>query len=265
MAVKLIETWYIVLGLLSLGLILFSIFFFFPKNFFKKKIRIFELIKTNFIFLLIIVGVVSIHLIEVNFIDSITTDFVGHDFAYDIKNIEGDVVYGFSKLWTPVLVYFFVLIYIGVYSFTLWFSPVYFLLTNNKKAMKTLSYGLLLIYIIALPFYLFLPITNVYTFYNVSSALETVIPSVESFFYSTTTQNNCLPSLHTAMTILVAYSVSLTGNKKFTYFAYAIMILVIISVIYLSIHWILDVITGALLSITVILILRRYIGGGKNE
>ena len=72
MAVKLIETWYIVLGLLSLGLILFSIFFFFPKNFFKKKIRIFELIKTNFIFLLIIVGVVSIHLIEVNFIDSIT-------------------------------------------------------------------------------------------------------------------------------------------------------------------------------------------------
>jgi membrane-associated phospholipid phosphatase len=258
--VKLIETWYIVLGVLNLGLIIFSIFIFFPKNFFKKKIRLFELFKLNLIYIFIIIGVVTLHLIEVNFIDSITTDFIGHDFANDIQNIEGDFVYGFSKIWTPALVYFFVLIYIGIYSFTLWFSPVYFILTNNKKALKTLAYGLLLIYIIALPFYLFLPITNVYTFYNVSSALEAVIPSVERFFYSTTTLNNCLPSLHTAMTILVAYSVSLTGNKKFTYFAYLIMILVILSVLYLSIHWILDVISGALLSITVILILRRYIG-----
>ena len=124
--------------------------------------------------------------------------------------------------------------------------------------MKTFAYGLLLIYIIALPFYLFLPIKNVYTYYNVSSALETVIPSVERFFYSTTTHNNCLPSLHTAMTILVAYSVSLTGNKKLTYFAYFTMISVIISVIYLSIHWILDVISGALIAIGVILIIKRY-------
>ncbi len=125
--------------------------------------------------------------------------------------------------------------------------------------MKTLAYGLLLIYIVALPFYLFLPVTNVYTYYNVSSALERVIPSVEDFFYFTTTQNNCLPSLHTAMTIFIAYSVSLTGNKKLSYFVYFIMISVIISVIYLSIHWIIDVITGILLSIGVIFILRRYI------
>ena len=124
--------------------------------------------------------------------------------------------------------------------------------------MKSLAYGLLLIYIVALPFYLFLPITNVYTFYNVNSAFENVIPSIESFFYSTTTQNNCLPSLHTAMTIMIAYTVSLTKNKRLTYFAYFTMIAVIISVIYLSIHWITDVITGALLAVGVIFILKRF-------
>lgn len=207
---------------------------------------------------MIIIVVVIIHLFEVNVIDPHVTKWVGHDFANNIKDIEGDFVYWFSQNWTPVLVYFFVFMYIAVYSFTLWFSPIYFLLTNNKKAMKTLSYGLLFIYIIALPFYLFLPIKNVYTYYNVSSALETVIPSVESFFYSTTTHNNCLPSLHTAMTILIAYSVSLTGNKKLTYFAYFTMISVIISVIYLSIHWVLDVISGAVIAIGVIFIINRY-------
>jgi membrane-associated phospholipid phosphatase len=207
---------------------------------------------------LIIIGVVGFHLFEVNIIDPHVTKWVGHDFANNIKDIEGDFVYWFSQNWTPVLVYFFVLMYIAVYSFTLWFFPLYFLLTKNKKSIKTLAYGLLFIYIIALPFYLFLPIKNVYTYYNVSSALETVIPSVERFFYSITTNNNCLPSLHTAMTILLAYTVSLTGNKKLTYFAYFTMISVIISVIYLSIHWVLDVISGALIAIGVIIIISRY-------
>jgi membrane-associated phospholipid phosphatase len=125
--------------------------------------------------------------------------------------------------------------------------------------MKTFSYGLFLIYTIALPFYLFFPITNVFTYYDIKSALESTIPSVESFFYTTTTQNNCMPSLHTAMTILIAYSVSLTGNKKLAYLAYFTTITVIISVIYLSIHWITDVITGAILSIGVIIILRKFV------
>jgi len=246
------------LGLINLGLFIFSLIFFFPRRFFKEKLEIFNLIKSNLPYLLIIIGVVVIHLFEVNVIDPHVTKWIGHDFANNIKNIEGDFVYWFSQNWTPFLVYFFVIIYIAVYSFLLWFSPVYFLLTNHKKALKTLAYGLLLIYIIALPFYLFLPIKNVYSHYNVGSALETVIPYVESFFYSTTTQNNCLPSLHTAMTILVAYSVSLTENKKLTHFAYFTMISVIISVIYLSIHWVLDVISGAVLAIGIILILNRY-------
>ena len=208
--------------------------------------------------MLVSFGVVAFHLFEVNVVDPRVTEWIGHDFANNIRGIEGDTVYWFSLNWIDVLVYFFVIMYIAVYPFTLWFAPTYFLLLDRKKSMKILAYGLLLIYIIALPFYLFMPITNVYTYYNVNSALETVIPSVESFFYSTTTQNNCLPSLHTAMTILVAYSVSLTGNKKLTYFGYFTMIAVIISVIYLSIHWITDVITGALLAVGVIFILKRF-------
>jgi membrane-associated phospholipid phosphatase len=165
----------------------------------------------------------------------------------------------------PTLVYFFVFIYITVYTFTLWFSPIYFLITNNKKPMKTLAYSLLIIYSIALPFYLFIPVSNVYTYYNVNSALESTIPSVENFFYSITTQNNSFPSLHTAMTILIAYSVSLTGNKKITYFSYFVMISVIISVIYLSIHWITDVLAGGLLSVGVILLLKKCLKEPENE
>ena len=175
------------------------------------------------------------------------------------KQIEGDFVYSISNSWTPGILHFFVIIYIGVYPFTLWFAPAYFLICEKKKAMRSLAYGLLIIYAVALPFYLFIPITNVYTFYNINSALETVFPSVENFFYSTTTTNNCLPSLHTAMTILIAYCLSITDNKKLKYFGYFVMITVVISVIYLSIHWLTDVITGIILALGAIFILQRYI------
>ena len=255
--------WILILGIINIILLIFSLIFLLPKNSYKKALNllpdIFKIIQKNIIPLLIIIGVVVFHLIEVRFIDPVTTNLVGYDFANTIHSFENGIVYWFSQNWMPVLVYFFVLIYIGVYPFTLWFSPLYFLLSDNQKSLKSLAYGLLSIYILALPFYLFLPITNVYTFFNIKSALETVIPGVENFFYSTTTQNNCLPSLHTSMTILIAYTTSLTGNKKIAYFSYFMMITVIISVIYLSIHWLTDVITGMILAIGVIFILHRYI------
>ena len=220
--------------------------------------RLYQIFKGHLPYILIILGVVFFHLIEVNIIDPYMTEWVGVDFAYNIQEIEGDTVIWFSQHWTPILVYFFVFMYIAVYPFTLWFSLVYFLAANEKKSMKTLAYGLLLIYAVALPFYLFIPVTNVYRHYAIESVLETVIPTVERFFYVTTTQNNCLPSLHVAMTILVAWSVRLTGNKKLSYFVYFSMVSVILSVIYLAIHWITDVICGILLALAVIFILNRF-------
>lgn len=255
--------WIVVFGLINVLLLFFVVFFLMPKGSIKKIPFNFNGIINLFISqikpILIILGVVVFHLIEVKFIDPVATDLVDYNYAYALVNVENGVVYWFSQHWNPVLLYYFVLIYIVVYPFTLWFSPLYFILGRKKRALKFLAYGLLLIYMVSLPFYLFLPIENVYTFYGVESALETVIPSIESFFYLTTTQNNCLPSLHTAMAILIAYCFSLTGNKKLEYFGYFVMVSVLISVVYLSIHWLVDVIIGGLLSLGVIFILRRYI------
>ena len=231
-----------------------------PKKIFKTTfVEYYHLFITHFRYLIIIFSVVAVHLIEVNILDSYFTNIIGVDFANNIQMIEGGVVYWFSQNWIPALIYFFVFMYIVVYPFTLWFSPLYFIITDDKKAIKTLAYGLLLTYVIALPFYLFFPVTNVYTFYGAESALETVIPSVESFFYSATTLNNCLPSLHVAMTLLIAKSVSVTKNKRYAYFTYFCAVSVILSVIYLAIHWITDVICGVLLAFGVFYLQKKFI------
>ena len=251
--------WILIFALLNIVLFVFSIYFLLNQKTIRKiplKPKFFiERFLDNWLPLLIIFIIVGFHLIEVKFIDPIVTDWVGFDYADTIQSFENGIVYWFSQNWTLGLLYFFVLIYIIIYTFTLWFSPFYFIIGNKKKAMKFLVYGLLIIYIISLPFYLFIPVTNVYTFYGVESPLEQVIPSIDNFFYATTTTNNCLPSMHTAMTILIAYCLSLTGNRKLKFFGYFVMVSVMISVIYLSIHWITDVITGAMLAIGVIFIL----------
>jgi len=258
--VNLIDTWLIVLGLTQIIMLVIGLVFFIPKKVYKTNIRqFFQIFKRYLPYVLIILGVVFFQLLEVKLLDPLTTKWVGMDFAPAIQSIEDGAVYWFSQHWTPAPVYFFVFMYIAIYPFTLWFSPLYFLLADEKRPMKTFAYGSLMIFAVAFPFYLFVPLTNVYKFYGLESALNNVIPSVESFFYSVTTQNNCLPSLHTAMTILIAWSVRLTGNKKFTYFTYFCMVSVILSVIYLAIHWITDVIFGALLAIAVIFILNRFI------
>jgi len=207
----------------------------------------------------IIIFIVILHLIEVNIIDKIITNIINFDYANLIKNIEGDIVYNISNYWNKILVYYFVIIYIIIYPFTLWFSPYYYIIANNKKAIQRLTYGFLIIYFLALPFYLFFPVTNVYKFYNLASNLNIVIPNVESFFYITTTQNNCFPSLHVAMSTLIAWSSFSFKNRFYSNFLIIIMISVILSVIYLSIHWIIDVFFGFIITILAILILKYLI------
>jgi len=255
--------WLLFFFIVNIILAIFGIIFLTPKDFLKKipwdvkKIILLGL--KQYKLLLMIIIAVSFHLFEVNFIDPIATQWVGYDYANTIVNFEDGIVYWFSQHWNPILLYFFVLIYIVIYPFSLWFSLLYFILDEQTKALKSLAFALVITYIIALPFYLFLPVTNVYTYYGAESALETILPTVEQFFYSTTTCNNCLPSLHTAMAIFLAYCGTLTDNKKFSYFTYFIMITVLISVVYLSIHWITDVIAGAIVALVTIFLLKRYI------
>ncbi len=248
-----------ILALLNLILFCFGLLVLVPKNTWKKPLSEYkQIFAYQSIYVGLIIGVIVIHLLEVNILDTITTNMIGDTFTPSIQFIEDGVVHWFSQLWTPVLIYFFVFVYIGLYPFMLWFTLLYFIMVNEKKAMKTFACSLVGIYAIALPFYLFVPITNVYNYYGTPSALNMVIPSIEQFFYTTTTTNNCFPSLHVAVSLLLVKTVSLTNNKRFIYLTYFCAICVICSVIYLAIHWITDVIGGILLTLGVFYLIKHF-------
>lgn len=252
------NSWLIILAPLNILLFLLAILFIIPKNTWEKPFSYYKNnIPYHFTFLLLIIIVVIVHLIEVNVIDPHTTKLIGYDFTDPVKNVENGTVYWFSQHWTPFLLYFFVFIYIGLYPFLLWFSLLYFIIADERESMKTFTISLIIVYAIALPFYLFFPVTNVYTHYGLPSPLDSVIPTVEEFFYTTTTNNNCFPSLHVAISLLIAKTASLTNNKRFMYLTYFSAIGIICAVIYLAIHWITDVVGGILLVLGVFYLIKQ--------
>jgi PAP2 superfamily protein len=247
-------------------LLISSLILFIPHSLFKKNIlSIIHLVQQRIHYFLIILFVVIFQIIEVNFIDLWSTDIIGIDFADFFYSIEQSLVANLHVIWHPLPLSFFVIMYIIVYPFILWFSPMYYLVIDEKKPIKTLAYGLLIIFGLALPFYLFFPVTNVYTYFHIPSALNSVFPNIESFFYHTTTSNNCFPSLHVAVSIILMYSASYTKNKKYYYFTFFSMIMIMIAVLYLVIHWIIDFIGGILISIIAIFIIKHLILEKRNH
>jgi membrane-associated phospholipid phosphatase len=248
----------IFLGILLLFII--GLIVFIPRRNYPKNIT--DLLRYSISYvplMVLIIVIVAVQLIEINVIDPYTTAFVGHDYAPLVHSFEGDRAIWFSQFWIPSIVYFFIIIYFIVYIFTLWFTPFSLVFCNEKRAMKVFTYGLVLIYVIAFPFYLFFPVTNVYTYYGITSTIHMTVPSIEQFFYSTTTVNNCFPSLHVALALLITESAWLTQRKLYKYFTTLSAALVIIAVIYLGIHWISDVIGGTLLSFGVFFLVKHYI------
>jgi membrane-associated phospholipid phosphatase len=257
--ILIIESWMIVLGLANLLLFLIGILLFFPKQWYTQPLTTYVHTVFNFRFYIYIIGgVVILHLIEVNFLDSITTAWAGTNFAPVFHSIEDSLVHWFSHFWSQPFLIFFVFIYIILYPFTLWFTPVLCIMTNNKQALRRLALTLAGVYAIALPFYLFLPVTNVYIYYGSTSALTRILPTINHFFYTTTTTNNCFPSLHVATTILIAATATKLQNKPYQKCMFIVAVFVIIAVIYLSIHWLLDILGGILIAITIITLLTYY-------
>jgi len=154
------------------------------------------------------------------------------------------------QLSTPVLDRFFVYIYIHGFVFCILGLCLYYLVTGQpRKILLAMFAGHFLQYLLILPFHFWVDGHQVWWIHNLwygtnytdpllgyRTVSEPVIPSL----------NHVFPSMHTSIATVTILLALRESSKPIKYFYTVLNIGIIFSTVYLGIHWVIDLIGGAL-------------------
>ena len=177
------------------------------------------------------------------------------DMTFLVYAIEGDTVLwiqeGFrSDLLDIIMTHFYVMGFMTA-TFASFVYPIYF---DDRHMADRVSLSMFWVYILAIPFYLFL---NVRVTGNYVPGMETIAydltPEIHNWFNRIDPFTNGMPSLHIGLPFAIWLSMHRWDEDgrwaRFRGFLVVFMLLTSISIIYLGIHWVVDIIGGMAVAI----------------
>ena len=210
-----------------------------------------------------------------NHFDPKVTESLKLNFTPLIHSIEGNTVAELQD-WMMDSVYstrtfYFRMVYTYTYGALFYVFIFWFIFKDNVYMVKLITAGHVVTYLIAVPFYAFMPVdcawtTNPkrYSFYEGEQYSDKIIgvlhdtdPTFTEVHQVFASINNCFPSLHTSIPVMIFLILLVTGHKYLAAIIFPVMVSVIISTIYLGIHWITDLIAGIILAIFVTYLIKN--------
>lgn len=173
------------------------------------------------------------------------------NFTHLFKSIEGNFVANLQHNFenaalTTVLVFIYVAVLQALIIASL---GVYTYRSKSKEMFYATCYAIMLNYFIAIPFFLFFPIDEVWSFDpNVKFLMLEAFPKFETEYRPLSGLNNCFPSLHTSISTTLAILAVKSGNKKWAVLVCTCAALTIFAIFYLGIHWLIDMCGGLMLA-----------------
>jgi membrane-associated phospholipid phosphatase len=177
---------------------------------------------------------------------------VTHDFTPLFQSIEGhfvaDLQHTFhNDILTAVLAVMYVVVFqalliasVGIYTYQ----------DKSRRMYYAICYAIMLNYLVAIPFYLFFPVNEVWAHdSSVRFLMLDVFPNFETQYRSLSGINNCFPSLHTSISVTLAVLAIRSGNKRWAWLCGISALLIIFAIFYLGIHWLIDMCGGVILGL----------------
>lgn len=197
-------------------------------------------------------------IIEARF-DSSLSAWHGIDLTPWISKLEDSWVANFqaaTPAWAiPILTW----VYVPGFSVLLAIAPIAWVGRQKGRAISELSLAVAFNYILALPFYAFVPVREV-AWSGLSEAvpkMEQLLPGVTEFLRGGSALDNCFPSLHASCTLTVAFIVARHGPRYLTFVCALGALLTIISTLSLGVHWVSDVLVALPFAVLCTFIGRR--------
>jgi membrane-associated phospholipid phosphatase len=121
---------------------------------------------------------------------------------------------------------------------------------KNYKMFYAVCYAIMFNYIFAIPFYLFFSVNEVWSYLpNVHALMLHSFPTFETVYRPTSGITNCFPSLHTSISISMAFLAMRSKNIFWSRYTLISSACVIFSIFYLGIHWVTDMFGGLVLGV----------------
>ena len=214
--------------------------------------KLFESAKYNLLYIVIIATAPLLVLLEHAFV---AVELNSKEVVYTnwLFSIGGNAITILQdRLDYQVLADLSIVIYVWVFAFVLYFTPILILTLDDRATFRRYSLAMLFNYVILLPFYIFFPVT-VTGFYADSGM--TPLLYIDSNWGRMVTSidplNNDFPSAHvslvvTALLILVYAGVD---YRRYYYFVACAAMGITFSVLYLGVHWLADIFGGFALAV----------------
>jgi len=182
---------------------------------------------------------------------TIAKEMTPGDFTPIVHLWEGNIVYFIQRFFmndylTAVLTFF----YIIVFPVLLVSSIVIYIKSRDFKSYYAFVYALMLNYLIAVPFYLFFPVFEVWYYDpNVTFLIPEIYPNFELEYRPLSGIDNNFPSLHTSISLTIALIAMRSRKIEFGRLSLFSSAIIVFSTMYLGIHWLADLTAGILLAI----------------
>lgn len=203
----------------------------------------------------VLFGVFAIlgHIVQVNLLNPVTRawwlDVTGFDFAGFLYSIEGEFVPSLGALhWGPLLFVMF-WVYLVLHNAFIFVAPFFLAYTGERRITRRLLVSYLVIWMLAFPGFTFFPATNPTVYLGLESVLDRVIPGTTELFYRGTTIDNTIPSLHVGLATLIMLHGLHSSNPRFRRTVIVYAPAVAFSVVYLQVHWALDIVAGVIVAL----------------
>lgn len=173
------------------------------------------------------------------------------DFTPFFFKLEGHFVQHFQQFfhaaWVSDISAFF---YVIILQSMLIASIGIFAGQHNKVYLYASCLTVLLNYAIAIPFFLFFPITEVWAFppAGVTFYMLEAYPRFEVVYRPMSGLDNCFPSLHTSVSVSMAILAVRSGNRRWAGIACTFAAIILFTIFYMGIHWLTDMLGGLVLA-----------------
>ncbi|HLF16949.1 MAG TPA: phosphatase PAP2 family protein [Candidatus Thermoplasmatota archaeon] len=210
---------------------------------------------------LIAIGTMMVVMRFENTFDLRITAALGLDFTRAIQGIEGNAV-EVAQAWLRgsaavrnVLDPFLIFVYLTVFAVYHLAGIIGFALAGKGEMVRRFTVAWVGIYAVALPFYLFFPVNEVWVT-NIEHGGTSSVANVlgdgsglgQDASFAIASINNCFPSLHNAFAWALPMLLLRSGWRRLGGALSGVAFLISLSTVYLGIHWFTDLAAGIALA-----------------